>query len=187
MRQPKVAQRYAKALFDLALETNQLDAVKADVDTIRAVESRELDVVLRSPVIREEKKVAVFEGVFGGKVSKLTMQFFNLLFRKGREIATDEILDAFVDLYRQHKNIHVMNITTAQPVTAEMNEFLKSKLLKNDNYKDSTIEVRNIVDENIIGGFIVQLGDKLIDASIRKDLQEIKQQFIENMYVQKLR
>lgn len=187
MRQPKVAQRYAKALFDLAVETNQLEAVKSDVETIRAVESRELDVVLRSPVIREEKKVAVFDAVFGGKVSNLTIQFFNLLFRKGREIATDEILDAFEALYRQHNRIHVMHITTAQPITPELNLYLKEKLLKNENYKDSTFEIRNIVDESIIGGFVIQVNDKLVDASIRKDLQEIKQQFIENMYVQKLR
>ena len=68
-----------------------------------------------------------------------------------------------------------------------MNDYIKSKLKVLDKYKDHKLEVKSKVDESIIGGFIVQVGDLFYDASIRHDLQVIKKQFIENMYVQKLR
>lgn len=187
MRQPKVAQRYAKALFGLAVETSQLEQVKNDIDAIKAVQSDELRIALVSPVIRGDQKIKIFAAIFGDKVSKLTTSFFNLLFNKGREVAMNDILDAFDMLWRQHHKIAVVEITTAIPVDETMNNYIKSKLKILDQYKDYTLEVKSKLDESIIGGFIVQVGDQFYDASIRHDLQVIKKQFIENMYVQKLR
>ncbi|MFZ9660868.1 MAG: ATP synthase F1 subunit delta [Chitinophagaceae bacterium] len=187
MRQPKVAQRYAKALYGLAVETAQLEEVKKDLDAIRAIQIDELRIALMSPVIRGDQKIKIFAAIFGDKVSKLTTAFFNLLFNKGREVAMNEILDSFDMFWRQHHKIEVVEITTALPVDDTMNNYIKSKLNVLDQYKDRTLEVKSKVDESIIGGFIVQVGDLFYDASIRHDLQVIKKQFIENMYVQKIR
>lgn len=187
MRQPKVAQRYAKALFGLAVETSQLEQIKKDLDTIRSVENEDLRIALMSPVIRGDQKIKIFAAIFGDKVSKLTISFFNLLFGKGREVAMREILDAFDNLWRQHHKIEVVEITTAIPVDDAMNNYIKGKLKVLDKYKDFSLEVKSKVDDSIIGGFIVQVGDLFYDASIRHDLQVIRKQFIENMYVQKLR
>ncbi len=187
MRQPKVAKRYAKALFDLALETGQLEKVKDDIETIRAVDHAEFNAVLMSPVITGEKKEKIFAAVFQDKVTDLSKSFFNLLFKKGREISIKEILLAFGDLYRQHHKISVVEIITAEPVTESLNLVLHDKLKGLPRFKDSTLQVSNKIDSNIIGGFVLHVEDLIYDASVRHDLAVIKKQFIENMYVQKLR
>lgn len=187
MRQPKVAKRYAKALFDLAVETGQLEKVKEDIETVLGVDHSEFNAVMMSPVITGEKKEKIFAAIFQGKVTELTRSFFNLLFKKGREIAIKEILVAFGVLYRQHHNISIVEITTAAPVSEAVNVVLCDKLKARSRFRDSTLQVTNKVDENIIGGFVMHVEDLIYDASIRHDLALIKQQFIENMYVQKLR
>jgi F-type H+-transporting ATPase subunit delta len=96
MRNTRVAKRYAKALMDMAVETNQVEAIKHDVDQLRMATTGELDRVLKSPIIRQDKKQAIFTAIFGGKLNQLTELFFKLLIEKGREVGLPEILDAFV-------------------------------------------------------------------------------------------
>lgn len=182
MRQPKVAQRYAKALFDLSLETNQLEKVKEDIESIRSVNNAELNAVLMSPVINGDKKVSIFNAVFEGRINPLTISFFNLLFRKNRELALEEILIAFEGFYRKFHNVEIMEITTATPVSDEVEGYIKNSLKKTGKFENITFEVRSKVDESIIGGFIAQIGDTIFDASIKHDLQVIKKQFIINMF-----
>jgi len=134
MRQPKVAQRYAKALFDLSLETNQLEKVKEDIETIRTVNKGELNAVLMSPIINGEKKVSIFKAVFEGNISALTISFFNLLFRKNRELALEEILVAFEGFYRKFHNIEILEITTAMPVDTAVEGYIKSSLKKTGKF-----------------------------------------------------
>jgi F-type H+-transporting ATPase subunit delta len=187
MRNSRVAHRYSKALMDLAVETNKVEAVKLDVDAIRRVTTGELDLVMLSPVVKHEKKVQIFNAVFGGKIQPLTESFFNLVFTKGRELSIVDILNSFDELYRKLKGIEIVELTTAIPISEEVKKDITDRLLKFDRYKGKTIEIREKVDESIIGGFLIQMDDKLFDASIYHDLQVIKKQFVENMYVQKLR
>ncbi len=187
MRQPKVAHRYAKALFDLALETNQLEEVNNDIATIRGVKDEEMIMVFRSPVINEDKKISIFEAIFEDNITKLTSAFFKLVFRKGRMIALPEILDSFDTQYRNHHKIVVVEVTTALPISEDLLMYIQGKLQVLPRYKESKLEMRSKLDENVIGGFVLQTDDILYDASIRHDLMIIKKQFIENMYVQKLR
>jgi F-type H+-transporting ATPase subunit delta len=186
MRQPKVAQRYAKALFDISLETNQLEKVKEDIESIRTVNNAELNAVLMSPVINGDKKISIFKAVFEGRISPLTISFFNLLFKKNRELALEEILVAFEGFYRKFHNVEIMEITTATPVSDEVEGYIKNSLKKTGKFENITFEVRSKVDESIIGGFIAQIGDTIFDASIKHDLQVIKKQFIINMFEPKI-
>lgn len=187
MRNTRVAKRYSKALMDMAVETNQVEAVKNDVDTIRKAVTGELNQILMSPVIKHDKKVSIFKAIFSGKVTPLTESFFNLLFAKGREVGMVDILDAFDASYRELKGIEIIELTTAVPVSEEVKNIVKHNFQQLDRCKGKTLEVRESVDENILGGFVVQLGDQLYDASIRHDLHLIKKQFVENMYIQKIR
>jgi F-type H+-transporting ATPase subunit delta len=187
MRQPKVAQRYAKALFDLAVERGELEIVKDDLEGIKAIQNDDLRAVWMSPVIQGEKKQKVFAALLDGKISKTTSAFFNLLFKKGREIAVSEIYNAFDEMYRRHHKIVLVDITTAAPVSEDVTTYILEKLHNRERFANVTLKVNNKVDADIIGGFILQADDLLYDASIRHDLKVIKKQFIENMYVQKLR
>jgi F-type H+-transporting ATPase subunit delta len=186
MRNTRVAHRYSKALIDSALETNQLEQVKAEIDAIRKIDSRELRQVMLSPIINHEKKVEIFKEVFS-KVSPLTTSFFNLIFVKGREWVLPDILDAFEEQYKKLKGIEIIELTTAVPVSDELRNEIKQIFQKLERFKDKTLVVNSKVDESIVGGFIAQSGDTLYDASIRYNLHLIQKQFVENLYVQKLR
>jgi F-type H+-transporting ATPase subunit delta len=187
MRQTKVAQRYAKALFDLALETGKVEEVKNDLDTINGVKHPELQILLVSPVITGEKKTSVFDAVFASHIQPLTTSFFKLVFTKGRSVAIKEIIAAFMNMYRIHKGIQVVELTTAIPLSEETRNAVKAILQQNVMLLNKTIELSEHVDASLIGGMVVQVDDKLFDASIRHDLQFIKRQFVKNMYVQEIR
>jgi F-type H+-transporting ATPase subunit delta len=187
MRQPKVAHRYAKALFDISVETNQLEIVKSDLDKIAGLKNSELNLFLSSPVIKPENKTAVFESVFSKHVSKLTVSFFKLVFSKGRSIAMAEIMEAYQEMYRKSMGIQVVEMTTAVPISDDLKVSILKALSGFDMLKDKKIELKQLVDESIIGGMLLQIEDTLIDASIKRDLQTIKRQFVKNMYVKELR
>ncbi|GAO45080.1 ATP synthase F1 subunit delta [Flavihumibacter petaseus] len=187
MSNTRVAHRYSKALMDLAIETNQVDAVKADIDGIRKATTGELERALVSPVIRHDKKCQIFKALFGGKVLPITEKFFDLVFTKGRELSMVEILDAFNDRYRELKGIRIVELTTAVPISDELRNDFRNRLLKMERYQGKTVQIQEKVDANILGGFVLQMEDDLFDASIQRDLKDIKTQFIENMYIQKIR
>jgi len=186
MGQSKVAYRYAKALFDLALETGKVDQVHADLNTIQQANHKELSSLLVSPVIGGDKKTAIFEAVFAQHVQPLTISFFKLIFHKGRSVAIKDIIDAYFDKYRLHKGIQVVEMTTAVAVTEEVKQAIVKELQNNKMLAGKTIELQEKVDASIIGGLVVQVNDKLFDASIKHDLQFIKSQFIKNMYVSQI-
>lgn len=186
MRQSKVAKRYAKALFDLALETKKLEEVKNDLMVIRGAHHAQLSLLLASPVVSGEKKNQLFDAVFAQHIQPLTQSFFRLIFHKGRAVVIQNIVDSFLDMYRQHKGIRVVEVTTAVAVSDEVRAAILKQLEENSMLKGMSIELKEKVDPSILGGLVVQVDDKLFDASIRHDLQFIKRQFIKNMYVSEI-
>ncbi len=182
----RVAHRYSKALMDLAIERGQVDAIKADLDGIRKANTPELQRFLLSPVIQHEKKIQVFDAIFGGKILPETDAFFKLLFHKGREVSINAILDAFDELYRRKKGIEIVQLTTAIPASDEIRQQVLQQLGRMERYQGKTIQLREKVDESLLGGFVLQMGDDLFDASIIRDLKDIRKQFVENLYIQQI-
>lgn len=187
MLNPRLAGRYAKSLLDLAQEQNQLDAVYEDVNYLNAAcrDNRELVIMLKSPVIPADRKQAVLDGICAGKVTTLTLAFSQLLIRKGRESVLPEILNAFIQQYKQVRKIKVIRLTTAAPVSEQLKQEIISQV-QGENL-DSTIALESFVDPAIIGGFILELGDKLVDASISNDLYSIRKQFLNNDFIYNIR
>lgn len=186
MRQTKVASRYAKALFDLALETGKLEDVRNDLSVIAGINHPELKALMASPIIRSDKKVAIFETIFASSLQAVTTAFFRLIFSKGRSVAIDEMMEAFAAMYRENKGIKVVALTTAVPVSESIKAEITSLLSRNKMMQNKTLELKEHVDPSILGGLVVQVDDQLFDASIRHDLQFIKRQFIKNMYVSEI-
>lgn len=187
MLNPRLAGRYAKSLLDLAKEQNQLDRVFEDVNYLSAAcrANRELVTMLKSPVIPADRKEAVLDGLTKGKVTELTAAFNRLLVRKGREAVLPEILTAFIDQYKSLKKIRVVKLTTATPVS----EALKNEIIRKvqEGNTDSKIDLEVLVDPAIIGGFVLEMGDTLVDASIAYDLNAIKKQFMNNDFIYNIR
>ncbi len=186
MQNPRLATRYAKSLLDLSVEQNQLEAVYADIKMLKTINKSNPDFValLRSPIITSDKKDKILEAVIGGKVSQITMLFVRLLTSKKRESNLPEIVTAFLDQYNILKNIQTVKLTTATPIGDELKNSIIAKVKTADS---SAIEVETAVEEELIGGFKLEVGGTLIDATILHDLNDIKKQFLNNEYIHNIR
>lgn len=187
MQSPRLAGRYAKSLIDLAQERGQLEVVYKDMQYLQQVvkQSREFVVLIKSPVIKADKKNAILEAVSKGKVSELTMAFNRLLITKGREAVLPEIVNAFIDQYNLIKGIHKVKLTTAVEVSEEMKKSITRKMIVEAGLEKVELETK--VDPALVGGFILEFNNNKVDASILRDLREIRKQFVDNHYVQKIR
>jgi len=147
--------------------------------------SRELLVMIKSPVIKADKKDKVLGAIMAGKVSVITATFNKLLLSKGREFYLPEIITAFIDQYKEYKGIHMVKLTTAVPVGEELKKSIMDKISADKHLKN--IELVTSVNEDLIGGFVLEIGDELVDASIAFDLKNIKKQFQNNDFIYKIR
>jgi F-type H+-transporting ATPase subunit delta len=187
MPNPRLASRYAKSLIDLAIEKGQLEQVFADMQWLQAVNKSNKDFVnlLRSPIIKADTKKKILDAVTAGKLGQLTSAFNTLLIRKGRESNLPEIVNAFIDQYKKHKNIQVIKLTTAAPVSDSLKKAIVDQVKKTANFQH--IELEEKVNPDLIGGFVLQVGDQLVDASIAYDLKTIAKQFENNDFIYKVR
>lgn len=179
MKGVRAAVRYAKALLQLAQEKNSLDVVIADVKLIHNTieENRELALMLQSPLVKSDKKESVLTSIFGSKINELTLKFVQLVVEQKRENSLQTICEQFIASYNELKNIAIVNVTTTQPLT----ESLRAEIVKKikSDYQLSEVELVEKVDESLIGGMILRIGDKQLDASIRRQLNDIKQELIQ--------
>ncbi len=190
MQNPRLAARYAKSLIDLAVEKNELEQVNGDMQYLLAVckSSREFVSVLRSPVIRADQKTAILSEVIKqGVKSELTIAFSRLLLNKSREANLPDIIEAFEDQYNAIKGIRKVKITTATPVDASAKDEIINQLKKVSNGAFDKIKLEAEVDEELIGGFVLEFSNNVIDLSIQRDLRDIKKQFTKNSFVSNIR
>jgi F-type H+-transporting ATPase subunit delta len=177
-----VASRYAKSLLDLALEQGSLEKVHADMLLIEETckHSKELAIFLKSPVIKPDKKRAVLKQVFSGKLSPITDSFIDLMTVKLRESYLEPIAAEFIKQYKRHKNILTAVITTASGLDDNLRKQVLDLVKKSEN---SEIELVEKVDKGLIGGFVLRIGDRQVDASILRQLHDLRKEFSENPYI----
>jgi F-type H+-transporting ATPase subunit delta len=187
MQNPRIAGRYAKSLIGLAIERNELDRVYNDMLYLQSVlkQSRDFLVILRSPVISPDKKQTILKTVTEGKVSEIVAGFNRLLIQKGREGFLPEIITAYINQYKVLKNIFVVKLITAVPASEELKQMIIDKVKATTSLQN--IELKTEVKDELIGGFVLQMGDTLVDASISYDLHAIKQQFLNNDFIYNIR
>ncbi len=187
MNNPRLAIRYAKSLIDLAAERDLLNEVYKDMKFLQSTCKSNPDFValLNSPIIDEHKKNGIIESVIAGRVIALTASFIKLLAAKSRESNLPEIICAYIDQYNEIKGIHRVKLTTALTLSEELKESFINKIKISNNIFN--IELETIVDEKLIGGFVLEMDGRLLDASIMRDLKDVKKQFQNNDYIHKLR
>lgn len=187
MSNPRVASRYAKSLLELAVEKDQLEPVYSDMLYLQRLtkESREFLNLLRSPVVKADTKIKALDAVTKGKISPLTTAFVNLMVSKTREDILPEVITSFVSQYKQLKGIRIVKLTTAVPVSDSVKNAIVAQVKKAGDIQN--LELQEIVDPSIIGGFVLQAGDKLIDASVSYDLRNVSRQFENNDFIYKVR
>jgi F-type H+-transporting ATPase subunit delta len=186
MQNPRLAARYAKSLMDIAIENGKLDTMYNDMlglDTI-CNDSKDFVSMMKSPIVTASTKQNVVKAIMEGKVDDVTFKFINLIINKGREFFLPEIISTFISQYKKHNNINEVLLTTSEPIDEEMKNTLIQSIQKQFT---GTIDLKTKVNPSLIGGFILEANNNLFDASILRDLNDIKKQFLTNVYVPDIR
>ncbi|MEE1961648.1 ATP synthase F1 subunit delta [Allomuricauda taeanensis] len=179
MDQNRAAIRYAKATLDFAVEKKAADDVEKDLREIAAVisESGELQQVLESPVVKSEvKKSALFE-IFKDS-NEITRGLIQTLLDNKRIAMLQEVAFKYIILNEKRKGEEVAYVTTAVPLTAELEKKILAEITKATGNK---VTIENKIDESIIGGFVLRVGDTQFDASIANKLNGLKREFTNSL------
>ena len=182
MANQQVAARYAKSLLDLGQEMGTLETVKQDMDLLAATVagSRELRLLLRNPIVKHDKKLAILTAIFQGKVSDMTLKFFIILTQKNRENVLEFVAPEFNKLYNVLRGVQTAEVTSAAPLTAAARQELKQLVTKQTGLTDVTLTEK--VDADLIGGFVLRIGDQQIDDSVRTTLRKLRTSLQETTY-----
>jgi F-type H+-transporting ATPase subunit delta len=175
----RVAERYAKSLLELAIESEKLDIVKNDMVMFDNLchESKPFLNFIKNPILHSYKKLGVFKKLFEDRIDVLSFKFIDIITRKGREDILPEISEQFLKEYRRYKKIEIIEIITPLELDESLkNEFLElSKRLVGD---DKKIELKERVDDQLLGGFILRIEDKQIDDSVISKLRALRKKLI---------
>ncbi|WP_257669551.1 ATP synthase F1 subunit delta [Parapedobacter tibetensis] len=176
MSEFKVASRYAKSLIDLAQEQGSLETVKGDMAQFIAVlrASKELQAVLKNPIIKQDKKSKILDALFEAKIHPSITAFFHIMVRKGRAGILYATAQEFIREYNEVKGIVKATVASAVAFSPEHLDILEKIIASEINAK---IILKNKVDATLIGGFIITVGDKQIDASIAGKLHKLERHF----------
>ena len=181
----RAALRYAKATLNLAKEKKMAEEVNKDMILIRDTleENHDLEIMLKSPVIKSASKRAVLIEIFKKKISDITKGLIDVLIENKRLSLLPLVAKEYIVIYDFMKGVEVAQITTAVPLTKE----LEKKILKRIQESiDTDVSLVNVVDPSIIGGFVLRVGDKEYDSSVSYRLTDLLSQFEDNQYISKL-
>ena len=179
----RLSARYAKSLIDLATEMGKVEEVHQDMHFFHRLTaaSNDFRLMLKSPIIKTDKKIKILEIILLGRVDDITLRFVRILTEKRREPHLVEIADSFIRQYNVINGITPVKLTTA----AEIPEDAKREILEAFKEKEGLdkIELTTKIEEDLIGGFILQYHDKLYDASISRQLEMLKKEFTDTSFI----
>lgn len=183
MADSKAASRYVKSLLGLAVEKGALEQVHQDMLLFSKVceENRAFSLMLKNPIIKHDKKREILTKIFQGKVHALTLAIFDIITRKNRESLLQTMALEFHLAYNNFKGIGRATLITASPIDAELRS--KFELMVKQISSTTEIELIEKVDKEMIGGFVLNVDDRQMDASIKSKLNALKVRFSQNPYV----
>lgn len=170
-----VAKRYAQALYELAVEKNQLESLEKELLQIASVleTSEDLSKILYNPRVDAQEKIAFLEQLFKGQLSELTANFLGVVVEKSREMYLISMINEYVRLADEARNIAKATVYSAFKLNNKVLAQLKDKLAK-ITCKDTVLET--VVQPELIGGIVVRIGDKVYDASVKNNLGRLRDQ-----------
>jgi len=183
MADSRVASRYVKSLLSLAVEQKTLEVVHNDMQMFDNAcrTNRQFANMLKNPIINHEKKKDILQALFKGKVNPLTLSIINILTKKNRESLLPAIAHEFHNAYNEYKGIEKATVTTTVAVDKKLKGEIEAIVKKLSTRKQ--VELEEKINKDLIGGFILNVGDRQIDASVKSRLKSLKVKFSENPYI----
>jgi F-type H+-transporting ATPase subunit delta len=173
-----VSKTYGEALFELAVEEGKEDAFLEEIMALKEILKGNPDFnrLMNHPKILKEEKEKVLDDVFEGRISAELLGFLHLLVSKDRYGQAEEIIDYFVEEIKKLKGIGVAYVTTAIPLSGTKQKEIEEKLLATTEFRK--MEMHFQVDEELIGGMVIRIGDRVVDSSVRTGLFEMRRQLL---------
>jgi F-type H+-transporting ATPase subunit delta len=173
----RILHRYATSLLETSIEKKNLDVVTSDIQLLVGTldKSKQLQLMLESPVVKPEVKLNILREIFSSKISKDSMDFIEFVILKQRESLLNSIGKRFLELHDEYLGIANVFVTTATEFTNDQKSLLERKLEK---ILDKKVRLNFKTDLNLVGGFIAKVNDTLYDASIKHQLELLKKQFL---------
>ncbi|MEM7102303.1 MAG: ATP synthase F1 subunit delta [Bacteroidota bacterium] len=182
----RIAHRYAKSLIELSIEENALNEVYTDIESfLKASDNKDLEMMLKSPIIKSDTKQAVLDKIFGDSFHKITKGFITIVVNKGREKYLREVAEEFKAQYKRHRKISSVILTTAAPLGGSTVDQI-TEMLRQSPQTDDNIEMETKVDESLLGGFVLEFDGKLYDSSLSRKLDQLRKEFSINEYIKNM-
>lgn len=173
-----VSKTYGDALFELSCEEGKEEEFLAEIQQIQNIldENPDFSNLMNHPKILKEEKLEVLKNVFKGRISEELLGFLHLIVTKDRYDEIDGILDYFVTEVKKIKGIGVANVTTAMELSEAQKTAVEQKLLSTTSFKK--MEMHYEVDESLIGGMVIRIGDRVVDGSVQTKLEKLQRELL---------
>lgn len=184
MSDNRIANRYAASLLQLAIEKGKVDRVHEDMKQLGGAihHNRELLSLFRSPVVKADAKSKVLDKVFAGQFDEITSSFLHLVVRKRREDVVPAMTSSFERQYNLYKGIVKARLVTAAPIDEELRKNILNIITTETKQH---VQLEMAVDAELIAGFVLTVGDQRYEASVARELKDLKKLFSDNPYIQK--
>ena len=185
MKDARAAIRYARAILNLAKDSKEETVVNNDMLFIAKTisQNEEFEVMLRSPIVKSADKISVLNAIFSDKVNNITLGLFHLLRDNKRIAMLHNIAKQYAIIYDFEKHMQVAKVTTAVALSKDIEKQVLAKIVALTGKKAN---LENVINPDILGGFILRVGDVQYDASISNYLNELKKEFDNSHYIPKI-
>jgi F-type H+-transporting ATPase subunit delta len=173
-----ISKTYGDALFELAIEENKIDILLEEIEQLQDIlaQNEEFGKLMNHPKILKEEKIQVARNVFEGRISNELLGFLTIIISKDRYKDIDEILAYFIAEVKKFKGIGIATVTTAVPLREDQCRKIEQKLLDTTEYK--SMEMHYKLDESLIGGMVIRIGDRVVDSSISTKLNGLQRDLL---------
>jgi len=177
MSEIRIAKRYARAAIDTAVKTSLLDVYFKDFSFIRETVkgSRELELLFKNPIVHKEKKLSIMKVLFEKKISEGSINFINFLITKGRDSILLEVIDSFVEIHNEHLGLLEVKVFGFNPLSEEQHKKIKAEI---ESITSKKVNITFAIDKSLMGGLIIQIADTMLDASIKRRLELLKEHML---------
>jgi F-type H+-transporting ATPase subunit delta len=171
-----VSTTYGDALFELARENGQLDAILEEVRAVSQAlsENEDMSRLMNHPKIVKEEKIKIIEDIFAEKISKELVGLMRMLVEKDHYNEMPSVFEYFITQVKEYKNIGTAYVTSAVELTEEQKDATMKRLLETTKYVE--FEMHYDVDADLIGGMVIRIGDRVVDSSIRTKIYKMRRE-----------